>query len=123
MVRLVFEVLLYLILFVLQLAGLALRAIPYLIAAARYLVLLILRVSYVILNFGFSLISQLLRHDFLLRNPWRTIATTGLMLIVGVAAALLTRQPLLVVVFCAHGAIVGFVWDQLGPPTGPSFGV
>ena len=61
----------------------------------------------------------------LLRNPWRSLFAALLSLGIGAAICFVTEVGFTWVIAIGaivHGLIVGFVWDQLGTPTGLSLG-
>ena len=128
MIGLVFQAIMLFVMLVLQLGMLIVRWLPALLGVARYLVQLGLRLSFVVyqaLLSRLSFVTTTVGVD-LLTNPWRTGACIALSVAFGVMLLLLAGSEVSLPALgglAAHGLLVGFIWDQLGPPNGLGLGM
>jgi len=128
MIRMIFEALFLLLLFLLQVGGVVLRWLPFILKAIWYLAQLGLRLSFVAYQFLLTRVQSLVARlgvDLLI-NPWRTGICVLLSVSIGMLVLMLAGwsiTPPALVAIAMHGLVVGYIWDQLGPPTGLGLGV
>jgi hypothetical protein len=73
----------------------------------------------------FELVARRLEWWFVLEQPWRTLLSMVLSVALLCGALLLAQweiTPAAIAGAAIHGLIVGFAWDNLGPPSGQSLG-
>ncbi len=128
MLRLLVEALLMAVVLALQIGGLLLQAVPWLLGALRFVALLIYRLTYL----GCALVISWLQPVGATigidpsATPWRMglcavlVTPVGLFMLwlIGWQITVLAAAGLVI-----YGACVGGIWDQLGPPAGLTLGV
>lgn len=122
MVRLVFEAFLLTLVNILSLLGLAIRFLPHILTAARYLAQLFVAASVFVYRLILTRLAPFAAflHVDLLNGLWRLVATTLLSVAIGVGIVLVVRwsiTPTSLIASGVHGLLIGMVWDNLGPPS------